>query len=67
MDFIKKYKFELITFIAFASLSILYYIDTGEVRVIGWLVLSLYLLSALIRICQWVFTKNHTKPISKRS
>ena len=67
MDFIKKYKFELVIFIAFACLSIFYYIDTGEVRVIGGLVIFLYLFSALIRIFQRVFTKSHTKPISKRS
>jgi hypothetical protein len=67
MEFIKKFKCELITFFVFSGLSILYYLDTGEVKIMGALVLSFFLLSIFIRCCEKLVAKYRAKPISKHT
>lgn len=58
MEFIKKYKFELIVVVVCSALSFLYYINTGEVKVIGALIVTLVLGSA---VCKSIFTRLRTK------
>ncbi|TMP75197.1 hypothetical protein CWB75_06930 [Pseudoalteromonas sp. S1608] len=65
MEFIKKFKFELITLIVFSVLSVLYYLDTGEVKIVGGLVLCISLLSVLIRLCEKIFVQYRTKIVRK--
>lgn len=67
MEYINNYKFELITFILCSGLSVLYYYDTGEVRIIGVLFLSVLLLSTAIRICSKVYNQQSVKPLNKKT
>ena len=57
MEFIKKFKSELITFIVLSGLSVVYYIDTGEVKIVGLLVFVIFFLSAFIHFCEKIQAK----------
>ena len=67
MEFIKKFKVEIIIFFVFSGLSVLYYLDTGEVKIMGVLVLLLLLFSAIIRICEKMLVKLKVKVANKNT
>ena len=64
MGFFKTYKFELITFFVFSALSVFYYIETGQVKIMGALVLAVISFSAFIRLCKAIFIKYRAKYFS---
>ncbi|PKF56320.1 hypothetical protein CW748_10190 [Alteromonadales bacterium alter-6D02] len=61
MECIKKFKFELIVCLIFSSLSIIYYLDTGEVRILGVLLVAFYALFALVSVFIKLFKKMSEK------
>ena len=67
MEFIKRFKFELMAFAVFSGLSVLYYLDTGEVKIFGVLVLSVCLLSGIIRLCNKLIAKVRVKSPNKNT
>lgn len=60
----KKYKFELISLLVIGFFSLIYYFDTGEVKVVGLLLLALIVFNVGIHLSQKLIKKfrdyNHT-------
>jgi uncharacterized membrane protein len=67
MEIIKKFKFELIALLVFSGLSVLYYLDTGEVKIIGALFIAFILLSVFVGFCEKIITKYRSKSINKNT
>ncbi|NVK58381.1 MAG: hypothetical protein HWE26_22580 [Alteromonadaceae bacterium] len=67
MELIKKVKLELTLFIVFSGLSVLYYQDTGEIKIIGILTFSVLLLSGVVRLCGKIIAKYTAELVNKNT
>ena len=57
-------KFGVILFITFIVLSILHYLDVGEFKLIGGLVIAIYILEVVITSMYKAFKKSKKTPTS---